>query len=430
MNGGHGPGWPRATIDTVCSELVDCVNRTAPVVDGPTPYKMIRTTNVKNGFIDLSEVRYVTKEIYDRWTRRQVPQIGDVILTREAPLGEVARVRTNDLIFLGQRLFSYRADPGVMDGGFLFYSMRGPDIQSQIKALGAGATVEHMRLPDAKKLIVSVPPLPIQRRIASILGAYDDLIEVNRRRIAILDEMARRLFDEWCPSGGDASSVLPSDPVSGGTSVRDLVIDTMAGDWGEEDRTPTHDTASIVIRGTDMRRILSGDFSTSPTRFLEARNAKRKALLPYDVLVENSINAKTRSSGTTILITPKIVSILGDVVVGASFCRVMRPRTPEFGAVLHAYMQKLVRTGAMEEFQVVAVNGIANFQSKQFMSRAVVPLGPDQITNLGKKFLPLFDTIYAEQISNLQRQRDLALPRLISGELSVTAAEAVLEAVA
>ncbi len=90
--------WRRLTIDKVCSELVDCVNRTAPVVDEPTPYKMIRTTNVKNGFIDLSQVRYVSKTTYDKWTRRQIPAIGDVILTREAPLGEVAQVRTNDLI--------------------------------------------------------------------------------------------------------------------------------------------------------------------------------------------------------------------------------------------------------------------------------------------------------------------------------------------
>ncbi len=63
----------------------------------------------------------------------------------------------------------------------------------------AGATRDnHEHRDQAVSCGVLFPPIPYtQRRIASILGAYDDLIEVNRRRIAVLEEMARRLFDEW-----------------------------------------------------------------------------------------------------------------------------------------------------------------------------------------------------------------------------------------
>lgn len=101
MRAANSTTWERMLIVDLCAEHVDCVNRTAPVVDTPTPFKMIRTTNVRNGFIDTESVRYVTEETYRRWTRRLVPRRGDVILTREAPLGDVGKIRTDDLIFLG-----------------------------------------------------------------------------------------------------------------------------------------------------------------------------------------------------------------------------------------------------------------------------------------------------------------------------------------
>ena len=85
--------WPEVEISEVCELMVDCVNRTAPLSDVPTPYKMIRTTNVKDGWVLLEEVRCVSEEVYAKWTRRQVPRRGDVILTREAPLGEVGLLR-------------------------------------------------------------------------------------------------------------------------------------------------------------------------------------------------------------------------------------------------------------------------------------------------------------------------------------------------
>jgi type I restriction enzyme, S subunit len=112
-------------------------------------------------------------------------------------MGEVGMVRTSDSIFLGQRLIQYRTDPCKLDNRFLLYAFQESDLQGQIKSFGSGATVAHMRVPDCEKLTLRVPPLPTQRKIAAILSAYDDLIENNTRRIAILEEMARSLYREW-----------------------------------------------------------------------------------------------------------------------------------------------------------------------------------------------------------------------------------------
>ena len=189
--------WPKLPICEVCSYAVDCVNRTAPVVEYETPYKMLRTTNVRGGFVDTRNVRYVTLETYEHWTRRLVPKRGDVFLTREAPLGDVGRLTSDETVFLGQRLFHYRANPNLMDARFLAYALQSPSVQGWIKGVGMGATVEHARVGEFHKIPVPIPPLDVQATIGDILSAYDDLIENNLRRIALLEEAARLLYREW-----------------------------------------------------------------------------------------------------------------------------------------------------------------------------------------------------------------------------------------
>ncbi|WP_136678540.1 restriction endonuclease subunit S [Neptunomonas sp. XY-337] len=193
-----GKQWPEYIVKDVCESVIDCVNKTAPVVDYETPYRMIRTSNVKNGVIDTENVRYVEKDVFEKWTRRAVPQVGDVVLTREAPLGDVGMLtKFGQNIFLGQRLMQYRADPEKLDGHFLLYALQESYMQGQLKAAGSGSTVEHVRVGDAENLKIRLPDLDTQKELSSILRTYDNLIENNNRRIAILEEMAQSLYREW-----------------------------------------------------------------------------------------------------------------------------------------------------------------------------------------------------------------------------------------
>jgi type I restriction enzyme, S subunit len=175
-------GWDRVCIRDVCESIVDCPNRTAPKLDRPSPYKMIRTTNVRDGRIGLQDVNFVSEEVYRRWTRRQVPQRGDVILTREAPLGEVGMLCTDDKVFLGQRLVSYRAEPSKLNNHFLLFAFQYRDLKRQIQRFGSGATVQHMRVPDSKALLLNLPPLAIQQGVVDQLNALlasSDQLEAN-----------------------------------------------------------------------------------------------------------------------------------------------------------------------------------------------------------------------------------------------------------
>lgn len=150
-------GWERKPIKELCESIIDCVNKTATHVDHETPYKMIRTTNVRNGRVDVHNVRYVEEDTYKQWIRRGAPKDGDIIFTREAPVGEAGILENAEGIFLGQRTMMYRSHPEKSDNRFLFYSLMSGYCQKQIEDLSNGGTVAHMRVPDCGELIINTP---------------------------------------------------------------------------------------------------------------------------------------------------------------------------------------------------------------------------------------------------------------------------------
>ncbi|HEJ9147995.1 TPA: restriction endonuclease subunit S [Serratia marcescens] len=190
--------WQRVKIAELCELIVDCVNKTAPSVDYETPYKMIRTPNIKGGRINLTGCRYVEKETFKKWTRRATVDKGDVLLTREAPMGEVGYVDFTDTVFLGQRIMQYRADPKKLDSAYLLYSFLSPDLQYQFRRHDStGSIVSHIRVPDCSEFEISLPSLDEQKKIANILRNIDAKIALNNCINAELEAMAKTLYDYW-----------------------------------------------------------------------------------------------------------------------------------------------------------------------------------------------------------------------------------------
>jgi type I restriction enzyme S subunit len=192
--------WKRIRIEDVCESIVDCVNKTAPILDEPTPFKMIRTTNVRNGRVNLDSVKCVSEENFKIWTRRQIPIRGDIILTREAPLGQVGMLQTDEQVFLGQRLVSYRADITKLDNKYLLYSFQSNDMQSQINAFASGSTVQHMRVPDSKKLLLHLPSLLEQQRISAkldvLLTETKKLEAIYQKKLTNLEELKKSILQK------------------------------------------------------------------------------------------------------------------------------------------------------------------------------------------------------------------------------------------
>ncbi|MFS0637938.1 restriction endonuclease subunit S [Mesobacillus foraminis] len=190
--------WVTYTLGDVCT-VTDCQHKTAPSVDFKTPYKMLRTSNIRNGRIDNINVNYVTREIYEEWSVRGKLEFNDVILTREAPMGEVGIIKSEEKFFLGQRMLQLKANRNIITPDFLYYALQAKELQNQIKMQeGTGSVVSNIRIPLLKKFSVSLPrTIQQQERITKILRDIDNKIEINNEINKGLEELAQTIYKRW-----------------------------------------------------------------------------------------------------------------------------------------------------------------------------------------------------------------------------------------
>ena len=153
---------------------------------GKTPNKAetgiptLSAKSVKNNYIDYSECYYISSEEYKRFMVRGFPQVGDILLTTEAPMGVVARLDRDD-VALAQRLITLRGKVGILDNDYLLYLLQSPYGQGLLKEKETGTTVTGIKQAAFRKIVVRLPDYKIQQKISSILRTIDDKIAVNKK---------------------------------------------------------------------------------------------------------------------------------------------------------------------------------------------------------------------------------------------------------
>jgi type I restriction enzyme S subunit len=185
-------------LSEVAKGIYDGPHATPPPCDTPGYYFLGIPQITPSGHIDLANPRYIAEEDYAKWTKRVVPREGDVIFSYEATLNLYAMIPKDMRCCLGRRMGLVRPDAAKLDSRFLYYYFFSPEWRKTVvENTVVGATVDRLPIKTFPSFPIFLPPLPVQRRIADILSAYDDLIENNRRRIAILEETARLAYRKW-----------------------------------------------------------------------------------------------------------------------------------------------------------------------------------------------------------------------------------------
>jgi len=134
------------TLKELTELIIDCEHKTAPTQE--TGYPSIRTPNIGRGRLLLDGVNRVSDETYKFWTQREVPKAGDLILAREAPIGNVAIIPPGLKVCLGQRTVLIRPDGRKVNPQYLTYLLLGDELQGQILGKSNGATVHHLNMSD------------------------------------------------------------------------------------------------------------------------------------------------------------------------------------------------------------------------------------------------------------------------------------------
>lgn len=338
-----------------------------------------------------------------------IPEDGENLNSRKLPIAYFAEGR----FWVNNHAHIVRAKPGVADEVFVKQWLNNADIGPFV----TGAAQPKLSQANLRRMPVRLPTLAVQRRIASILGAYDDLIEVNRRRISVLEEMARRLFDEWF--------VLFRFPGHEGITRCDSA-DLPTG-WQQA-------TFGALVEET--RETLDPAQIDTATAYVGLEHLPRRSTtLDAWGAAEDVTSTKLRFQRGDILfgkIRPYFHKAVWAPFDGicSSDAIVWRPRSSEVAGLALA----LASSDAFVAHSVQTSNGTKMPRANpSVLSRYRFPLPP-------AKLLRQFDATVmcgVELAASLQAanqrlagSRDLLLPRLISGDLPVTAAERELEAVA
>ncbi len=184
------------SLGSLCLLVADCPHSTPQWTQ--EGFIVLRNQNIKGGRLDLTAPSYTDKAHYLSRIRRALPQAGDLVITREAPMGEVCQVPVGLKCCLGQRQVLLRPDPSKVDSRFLLYALQSSYLQHQIGwNEGTGSTVSNLRIPVLKALKVPTPPLTVQKEIAFTLGLIDDRITLLRETNATFEAIAEALFKSW-----------------------------------------------------------------------------------------------------------------------------------------------------------------------------------------------------------------------------------------
>lgn len=188
-----GNEWKEYRLEDCMEAIIDYRGKTPQKASSGIP--LVTAKIVKNGTI-LPYTEYIAEEDYDIWMQRGLPEPGDVVMTTEAPLGEVAQLDKTK-VALAQRIITLRGKTDLLDNTFLRYLLCSRQVQYRLNARSSGTTVRGIKQSELRKIRLQFPSLPEQRRIAHILGTLDDKIALNRQQNATLEAMAQALFRSW-----------------------------------------------------------------------------------------------------------------------------------------------------------------------------------------------------------------------------------------
>jgi len=350
---------------------------------------------------------------------------GDTLFARITPCLENGKIAQCDpevqLGFGSTEFIILRAKADVADPAYVHYLALSDSVKGAAISSMSGASGRQRA--DAKVIsqtLVPAPNLSTQRRIVSILGAYDDLIEVNRRRIAVLEEMARGLFEEWFVRfrfpGHEAVSILdtPDGPLPGGWA------------WGVAADLIAFDPKTPIPRDGLKPFVPMGHLDT--TTSLIAAPEER----------DGNSGAKFRNGDTLFArITPclengktgLVRSLPGQDGIGFGSTEFIVMRGEAAGP---AFVYCLARQPSFRDNARNSMSGATGRQRARTESLASFAM-PVPALSILRQFdamvWPMLELVGSLGAANakLASSRDLLVPRLISGQLSVTETERQLE---
>lgn len=302
----------------------------------------------------------------------------------------------------------------------LYYGYAIKAQQFMIESLAEGSTgqteINRKRLQE--EITISYPKdKKKQHSIAKILEEIDKKIEVNNQINRNLSEQAQAVFKEWFVDNPESAKWKQG-------TFSDLVISTLGGDWGKEEKEGNYTEQVYCVRGADIPEVKEGNKGKMPTRFILPKNYAAKQLVAGDIVVEISGGSPTQSTGRVASISQSLLDRYDKGMVCTNFCRAIKPKEG-YSMFIYYYWQYLYERGIFFLYEN-GTTGIKNLDIKGFLENEEIIIPPKDLVD---KFDALCQTIFNEIFKNgistekLAETRDTLLPRLMSRKLDVSELE-------
>ncbi len=197
--------WKVLTIESVLDNIIDYRGKSPPKSEAGIP--LITAKNVRKGFIDEEPREFIYENQFDTWMVRGTPRYGDVFITTEAPLGNVAKVPKYKFA-IGQRLLALSPSADILSSDFLLQILQGEKFTEQLDLQSTGSTVAGIKQSTFRKMPLPIPPLLEQQKIAAILSSVDEVIEKTQAQINKLKDLKTGMMQELLsPREGQAANI-------------------------------------------------------------------------------------------------------------------------------------------------------------------------------------------------------------------------------
>ena len=369
---------------------------------------------------------------------RGYPEVGDVVLTTEAPLGKVAQIKFLP-VALAQRIVTLRGKKEVLDSGYLLYLLQSTQMQEKLIGRSSGTTVIGIKQSELRKVEVSLPPIEEQRAIAHILGTLDDKIELNRKQNETLEAMARALFKAWfvdfepvrakMEGRWQRGESLPGLPAHLYDLFPERLVESVLGEIPEgwemtslsefsslNPESWTKRTRSGEIRYVDLSNTKWGRIeSVTNYEADDAPSRAQRVLRPLDTI----IGTVRPGNGSYALVSD-------EGLTGSTGFAVLRPLRRECSEFV--YLASTAREN-IDRLSNLADGGAYPAVRPEIVSATKVPrIGKEIIGEFSRQVSPMLAGMMGNERASrsLAQLRDTLLPKLISGELRIKDAETFL----
>ncbi|CUN46976.1 EcoKI restriction-modification system protein HsdS [Turicibacter sanguinis] len=411
--------WNIRQLSECINTVIDYRGKTPKKLGGdwsvtPTNYRALSAKNIKSGVVVREEtIRYLDEELYFKWMKEEV-QKNDILMTSEAPLGELMFWNSDEKIVLSQRLYGLRPNVKIVYPRYLYLYMSSKVYQNELDSRASGTTVTGIRQTELLKTRVILPPLNEQKAIADILSSLDEKIELNNQMNETLEEMAQALFKRWF-----VDFEFPNEDGQPYKSSDGEMVESELGmipkGWknGQLEDICGYSSNKIMIEKLDKNNYISTE-----------------NMLPNKGGIIEASGLPTTSKVTSFNIGDTLISNIRPYFKKIYYCNqnggcsndvlCFNPKLKDYTYCLYLYLYE----DNFFDYMMSGSKGtkMPRGDKKQIMRYPIVIANSDIYLKFNKIVSPMFEKLLTlkEENKNLIKLRDTLLPKLMSGEIRVS----------